>query len=84
VRATMSAQAALFGHFYQKSIDVETLPKVGPFLATMSELGRFGRCPRYFRFAPKAHIHRKGRHASEVPILLQKSFCTGDQKFSGL
>src|SRR5262249_4908479 len=24
------------------------------------------------------------RHVAEVPILLQKSFCTADQKFSGL
>src|SRR5262245_23783256 len=27
---------------------------------------------------------RLPRHARFVPILLQKSFCTGDQKFSGL
>jgi len=33
---------------------------------------------------PKADIDRRARHVRLVPILLQKSFCTGDQKFSGL
>jgi hypothetical protein len=32
----------------------------------------------------KADIARRHWHVRLVPILLQKSFCTGDQKFSGL
>jgi hypothetical protein len=35
-------------------------------------------------FAPRADIVAACRHVRFVPILLQKSFCTGDQKFSGL
>ena len=33
---------------------------------------------------PTADIARRGWNGRKVPILLQKSFCTGDQKFSGL
>jgi hypothetical protein len=32
----------------------------------------------------KPDIGWRGWHVRKVPILLQKSFCTGDQKFSGL
>jgi hypothetical protein len=32
----------------------------------------------------KPDIGWRGWHGRKVPILLQKSFCTGDQKFSGL
>jgi hypothetical protein len=33
---------------------------------------------------PTADIRQRGPHVPFVPILLQKSFCTGDQKFRGL
>jgi len=65
----MSAQAALFGHFHQKSFNIETL--VGPFLTTKSELGQ----TRHFDHAPitsglprQADNFSAARHVSNVPI----------------
>jgi hypothetical protein len=33
---------------------------------------------------PKAEVDLRPCGVADVPILLQKSFCTADQKFSGL
>jgi hypothetical protein len=62
----MSAQAALFGHFHQKSFNVETLRQSqrGPFRVKL----RSTQCEQVFsEFPLKADIAQHSRHVSKVP-----------------
>src|SRR3982074_2669194 len=67
----MSAQAALFGHFHQKSFNVETLRRSGHFSQRCLNWVKLRRTQYEHMFSAlpsNSDIARRSRHVSNVPI----------------